>query len=180
MSKSEQGKSGSSKKDAEGETRAEADVAFIEALARILRDNDLAELDVTREYGEDDELQVRLSRYASAVATAPVSAPALTAAPAPVAPIPAPAAAEPASENPADHPGCVTSPMVGTVYLAPEPTAGAFVQVGDSVAEGDTLLIIEAMKTMNHIPAPRAGVVKQVLVSDAQPVEFGAPMLILE
>ena len=187
MSKSDQGKSDSPKKNAaEGENRAEADVAFIEALARILKENDLAELDVTREYGEDDELQVRLSRYASAVATAPVAAPVFTpAAPAPApvsaaAAAPAPAAAEPASENPADHPGCVTSPMVGTVYLAPEPKAAAFVQVGDSVAEGDTLLIIEAMKTMNHIPAPRAGVVKQILVSDAQPVEFGAPMLILE
>ena len=181
MSKSEQGKSGSPKKDAaEAESRAEADVAFIEALARILRDNDLAELDVTREYGEDDELQVRLSRYASAVATAPISAPAIAPAPAAVSPAPVAAAPEPVSENPADDPNCVTSPMVGTVYLAPEPKAAAFVQVGDTVSEGDTLLIIEAMKTMNHIPAPRAGVVKQVLASDAQPVEFGAPLLILE
>jgi acetyl-CoA carboxylase biotin carboxyl carrier protein len=77
-------------------------------------------------------------------------------------------------------PGAVTSPMVGTVYLQPEPGAAAFVKVGDTVEEGQTLLIVEAMKTMNHIPAPRAGTVKRILVEDGAPVEFGAPLMILE
>lgn len=174
MTKSESGKP-PAKKDA---NRAEADVAFIEALARILRENDLAELDVTREYGEDDELQVRLSRVAASLATAPLPAPPAMAVPAaPVAAAPAPSAPA-AIEAGADD--IVTSPMVGTVYLAPEPGAATFVSVGDSVSEGQTVLIVEAMKTMNHIPSPRAGVVKQILVADAQPVEYGAPLLLLE
>ncbi|PIP98242.1 MAG: acetyl-CoA carboxylase, biotin carboxyl carrier protein, partial [Rhodobacterales bacterium CG18_big_fil_WC_8_21_14_2_50_71_9] len=88
------------------------------------------------------------------------------------------AAAQP--EDPADHPGAVTSPMVGTAYLSPEPGAAAYVKVGDAVREGQTLLIIEAMKTMNQIPSPRAGVVKRILIEDRQPVEFGAPLMIVE
>ena len=92
------------------------------------------------------------------------------------------AAAAPASDNadPADHPGAVVSPMVGTVYMQAEPGSPAFISVGASVAEGDTLLIVEAMKTMNHIPAPRAGTVKRILVDDGAAVEFGAPLVILE
>jgi len=82
--------------------------------------------------------------------------------------------------DPAAHPGAVPSPMVGTVYLQPEPGAPAFVSVGAQVAEGDTLLIIEAMKTMNHIPAPRAGTVKRILVEDGGAVEYGSPLLIIE
>jgi acetyl-CoA carboxylase biotin carboxyl carrier protein len=74
----------------------------------------------------------------------------------------------------------VTSPMVGTVYMSPEPDVAAFVKVGDTVSEGDTLLIIEAMKTMNHIPAPKSGTVKRIVVSDGSPVEFGAPLMIVE
>ncbi|HRK42503.1 MAG TPA: acetyl-CoA carboxylase biotin carboxyl carrier protein subunit, partial [Gemmobacter sp.] len=89
-------------------------------------------------------------------------------------------AAPAAPEDPAQHPGAVTSPMVGTAYLAAEPGATPFVAVGSTVAEGQTVLIIEAMKTMNHIPAPRAGTVKRILVSDGTPVEFGAPLLIIE
>jgi acetyl-CoA carboxylase biotin carboxyl carrier protein len=92
----------------------------------------------------------------------------------------APAAAPAAVEDPAQHPGAVTSPMVGTVYIAPEPGASPFVTVGATVTEGQTLLIIEAMKTMNHIPAPRAGTVKRVLVSDGTAVEYGAPLMIIE
>ncbi|WP_333714755.1 acetyl-CoA carboxylase biotin carboxyl carrier protein, partial [Yoonia sp.] len=92
----------------------------------------------------------------------------------------APAAAPAVSDDPASHPGAVTSPMVGTVYMAPEPGAASFVSTGASVKEGDTLLIIEAMKTMNHIPAPRAGTVKRILVEDGAPVEFGAPLVIIE
>jgi acetyl-CoA carboxylase biotin carboxyl carrier protein len=97
--------------------------------------------------------------------------------PAPAAAAPAPATA---SEDPSDHPGAVTSPMVGTVYMQAEPGAPAFITVGATVAEGDTLLIVEAMKTMNHIPAPRAGTVKRILVEDGGAVEFGSPLVILE
>ncbi|MFN3615318.1 MAG: acetyl-CoA carboxylase biotin carboxyl carrier protein, partial [Rubrimonas sp.] len=99
-------------------------------------------------------------------------------------PAAAPRAAEaPASaavEDPASHPGAVTSPMVGTAYLSPEPGAAAYVKVGDQVREGQTLLIIEAMKTMNQIPSPRAGTVTRILVDDKQPVEYGALLMIVE
>lgn len=156
-----------------------ADVTFIKALAELLRDNDLTELEVTREYGDDDSLSVRVSRSQPAPIAAPtqqyVQAPAT--APAAAAP-----AAEPAAEaaDPASHPGAVTSPMVGTVYLQPEPGAPAFVSVGAQVSEGDTILIVEAMKTMNHIPAPRSGTVKRILVDDGASVEFGSPLVIIE
>ena len=92
----------------------------------------------------------------------------------------APAAQVAAPEDPAQHPGAVTSPMVGTVYLASEPGASPFVTIGAQVSEGQTVLIIEAMKTMNQIPAPRSGTVKRILVEDGSPVEYGAPLLIIE
>jgi acetyl-CoA carboxylase biotin carboxyl carrier protein len=160
----------------------DADVTFIQALAELLRENDLTELEVMREYGSDDSLNVRVSRQqpqqvVSHVAAAPAAAPAAPAMPAPAAAAPAPATA---SEDPSDHPGAVTSPMVGTVYMQAEPGAPAFITVGATVAEGDTLLIVEAMKTMNHIPAPRAGTVKRILVEDGGAVEFGSPLVILE
>lgn len=159
----------------------DADVAFIKALAEMLRENDLTELQVKRDYGEDDSLNVRVSRMQP---QAPVAAaPAQVA----VAPAAAPAAAlsnaapvDDLPEDPAAHPGAVTSPMVGTVYMQAEPGAPAFISVGTQVKEGDTLLIVEAMKTMNHIPAPRAGTVKRILVEDGAPVEYGAPLVILE
>ncbi|KGJ05764.1 acetyl-CoA carboxylase biotin carboxyl carrier protein, partial [Paracoccus versutus] len=90
------------------------------------------------------------------------------------------AAAAPASEDPASLPGVVTSPMVGTAYLAPEPGATPFVAIGQQVKEGETLMIVEAMKTMNHIPSPRSGTVKRILVDDGSPVEFGAPLMVVE
>jgi acetyl-CoA carboxylase biotin carboxyl carrier protein len=156
----------------------ESDVAFIKALAELLNENDLTELSVKREYGEDDTLQVRVSRKGETVthATAPAPGPAPHIAPAPTA------APEPGAplEDPASHPGAVTSPMVGTVYMQAEPGAPAFVSVGQQVAEGDTLLIIEAMKTMNHIPAPRAGTVRRILIEDGAAVEYGAPLMIIE
>ncbi|GAW33183.1 biotin carboxyl carrier protein of acetyl-CoA carboxylase [Roseovarius sp. A-2] len=155
----------------------ESDVAFIKALAELLNENDLTELSVKREYGEDDTLNVRVSRRGEAVTTQMSAAPAPAAAPAA-----APHAAAPAApaEDPASHPGAVTSPMVGTVYVQAEPGAPAFVSVGQQVAEGDTLLIIEAMKTMNHIPAPRAGTVMRILIEDGAAVEYGAPLMIIE
>ncbi|ETD82145.1 acetyl-CoA carboxylase biotin carboxyl carrier protein [Rhodobacter capsulatus] len=158
----------------------ENDVAFIQALAELLNKNDLTEIAVVREYGEDDSLEVRVVKQATVVAApAPVyAAPALAA---PVAAAPAAAApAAAADADPANHPGAVTSPMVGTAYLAPEPGASAFVKVGDTVKEGQTLLIVEAMKTMNHIPAPKSGTVKRILVDDGSPVEYGAPLMIVE
>jgi acetyl-CoA carboxylase biotin carboxyl carrier protein len=150
-------------------------VSFIRALAELLRENDLTELQVKREYGEDDSLNVRVSRQTQVVTTvsAPAAAPAVVAAP-------AAAAAPAASADPASHPGAVTSPMVGTVYLAPEPGAAAFVTVGQQVKEGDTILIIEAMKTMNQIPAPRSGKLTRLLVEDGAAVEYGAPLVIIE
>lgn len=155
----------------------DSDVAFIEALADLLNKNELAELSVKREYGENDSLNVRVTKYAAA-ALAAVSAPAPVAAPVPAASQPAAPQGVPA--DPASHPGAVTSPMVGTVYLSPEPGADPFVATGTTVKEGQTVLIIEAMKTMNHIPAPRAGTVKRILVEDGSPVEYGAPLLIIE
>jgi len=163
-------------------TSHDSDVSFIQALAELLRENDLTELRVKRDYAENDSLDVRVGRYTQAapVAAAPVAAAPVAAAPAaaPTAAAAAPAATE--GDDPASHPGAVTSPMVGTVYMSPEPGAAAFSTVGKTVAEGDTLLIIEAMKTMNHIPAPRAGTIKRILVEDGGPVEFGAPLVIIE
>jgi acetyl-CoA carboxylase biotin carboxyl carrier protein len=159
--------------------KTESDVAFIRALAAILKDSDLNEVEVRREYGEGDEMKVRLTKQmpmpiASSMAVAP-------AAPAP-APSPAPTA-QPAAEaapDPASAAGMVPSPMVGTAYLAPEPGASTFVSVGDTVSEGQTILIVEAMKTMNQIAAPRSGTVRTILVSDGDPVEFGMPLMIIE
>jgi acetyl-CoA carboxylase biotin carboxyl carrier protein len=90
------------------------------------------------------------------------------------------AAVRPLTDDPVTHPGCVRSPMVGTAYLAPEPGAAPFIEVGTRVSQGQTLLIIEAMKTMNHIPAPKAGTVTRILVGNRQPVEFGEPLAIIE
>lgn len=161
----------------------EQDVAFIQALAQLLRESDLTELEVEREYGEGDELKVRLSRAAAAPAPHPAMV-----APIPHAlpqhpphnthpqPVPLP---EPVHDEP-DLSNAVTSPMVGTAYLSAEPGGDPFVSVGDEVAEGDTLMIIEAMKTMNQIPAPRAGRVRAVLVENAEPVEFGEPLMIID
>lgn len=157
-------------------TSHDSDVDFIQALAELLRANDLTELQVKRNYAENDSLNVRVSRQTQivaapvAVAAAPVAAPVGAAA--------APAAA--AETDPASLPGAVTSPMVGTVYMSAEPGADPFAIVGKTVSEGDTLLIIEAMKTMNHIPAPRSGTIKRILVEDGGAVEFGAPLMIIE
>ena len=158
----------------------DADVAFISALAELLNKNELTELSVMREYGEYDSLDVKVVKQVTVVQQ---SAPMMQAAPmvqhaSALAAAPAPAPAP--IEDPAQHPGAVTSPMVGTVYLSAEPGAATFVTVGATVTEGQTVLIIEAMKTMNHIPAPRAGTVKRILANDGQAVEYGAPLMIIE
>ncbi|MCC6000163.1 MAG: acetyl-CoA carboxylase biotin carboxyl carrier protein [Pararhodobacter sp.] len=153
------------------------DVAFIQALAEILDSNDLNEISVEREYGENDRLRVSVAKHAPAAPAASMAyAPPAAQPAAERASAPAPTAA---SEDPADLPGAVASPMVGTAYLSPEPNAEPFVRIGQQVIAGQTLMIIEAMKTMNHIPAPHAGTVKRILVEDGTPVEYGAPLMIV-
>lgn len=156
----------------------ESDIAFIRALAELLRETDLTEIEVNREQGDDISLTVRVARQ---IAMAPAQA-AQIAVPAAALAAPTPSLPGPAAAiaDPSEDPGVVASPMVGTVYLQAEPGSPAFVKVGDTVAEGQTILIIEAMKTMNQIPATRAGRVKRLLVEDGSPVEFGAPLIILE
>jgi acetyl-CoA carboxylase biotin carboxyl carrier protein len=159
-------------------TTRDSDVDFIQALAQVLRDNDLSEVEVKRNFGEKDSLNVKVSRHSAPVMMQAAAAPiAASAAAAPVAATPA---APTVSDDPASHPGAVTSPMVGTIYLSAEPGADPFATVGQTVNEGDTVLIVEAMKTMNHIPAPRGGTIKRILVDDGSAVEFGAPLMIIE
>jgi acetyl-CoA carboxylase biotin carboxyl carrier protein len=148
--------------------KSNIDQDLIRELAKLLEETGLSELEV-----EQEGTRIRVARGArNVVAAAPIPAPVAHTAAAPVA------AASPADAG--KHPGAVTSPMVGTAYLAPSPGAKAFIEVGTKVKAGDTLLIIEAMKTMNQIPAPRSGTVTQILVEDGQPVEFGEVMLIVE
>jgi acetyl-CoA carboxylase biotin carboxyl carrier protein len=158
------------------------DVQFIEALAVLLREHDLNEVEVNREFGQDDSLTVRVARGGQIVAAAPtISNPTLAA---PVQEGTSVSVSNQTSDtvvdDPANHPGAVTSPMVGTVYMQAEPGAPPFISVGASISEGDTLLIVEAMKTMNQIPAPKSGIVKRILVDDGAAVEFGAPLAIIE
>ena len=158
------------------------DVQFIEALAVLLREHDLNEVEVNREFGQDDSLTVRVARGGQIVAAAPtISNPTLAA---PVQEGTSASVSNQTSDtvvnDPANHPGAVTSPMVGTVYMQAEPGAPPFISVGASISEGDTLLIVEAMKTMNQIPAPKSGIVKRILVEDGAAVEFGAPLAIIE
>lgn len=145
------------------------DPALVRELAQILDDTGLSEIEV-----EHGELRLRIARTLTAAA-APAATHYVQAAPAPVA-----AASAPAPADAAAHPGAVPSPMVGTAYLSPEPGAPAFIKAGDTVAAGQTMLVVEAMKTFNPIPAPRAGKITAILVNDAQPVEYGEPLVILE
>ena len=149
------------------------DQDLIRDLANILNETDLTEIEI-----EQDELRIRVSR---ASGTHYVQAPmpmAQSAAPAPIAqPAPAGEAAPSASAAPSGN--AVPAPMVGTAYLAPAPGAKPFIEVGQSVKEGQTILIIEAMKTMNQIPAPRSGKITEILVVDGQPVEYGEPLVVI-
>jgi acetyl-CoA carboxylase biotin carboxyl carrier protein len=168
--------------DAKSGKLHDGDVAFIQSLAELLNSSELSELSVKREYGENDRLTVSLSKHGKQVvmqAAAPAYAPAPAAA-APVSPATPTATPGATSGDPADLPGAVTSPMVGTAYLSAEPGATPFVTIGQHVNEGDTLMIVEAMKTMNHIPSPKSGTVKRILVDDGTPVEYGAPLMIVE
>ena len=144
------------------------DSALIRELALLLDETNLTEIEVERA-----GLRVRVARNVSVVASVPSYQPAAGA--------PAAASVTPAAvADMAKHPGVVPSPMVGTAYWASEPGAKPFIEVGSKVSVGQTLLIIEAMKTMNQIPSPRAGTVTQILVEDGQPVEFGEPLVIIE
>jgi acetyl-CoA carboxylase biotin carboxyl carrier protein len=148
------------------------DAALVRQLAELLTENELTEIEV-----EDGERRIVVKRQVTVAATVPAAAPA----PAPAAPPAAPTPPSVVEEiSPANNPGAVKSPMVGTVYLAGEPGARPFVAAGAPVSEGDTVLIIEAMKVMNPIVAPRSGTVRQLLVQDGQPVEFDQPLLIIE
>ena len=147
----------------------EKDLATIRAIAEVLEETGLSEVEIER-----GKLRLRVSRGGQMVQAAMPAA----AAPAPQAA--APANDEPADAAGADHPGAVRSPMVGTAYLSPSPGAAPFVSEGAQVAQGQTVLIVEAMKTMNEIKAPRAGVVKQMLARDAEPVEYDEVLLVIE
>lgn len=145
--------------------RIEVDRDIVRELSDLLAETGLTEIEI-----EQDGMRVRVARQGAV--------------PAPLVHLsnlaPAPAQPEPAPGDFAKHPGIVTSPMVGTAYIAPEPGAKPFVDVGSQVKAGDTLLIIEAMKTMNQIPAPHAGTVKQIFIEDGRPVEFGEPLMIID
>jgi acetyl-CoA carboxylase biotin carboxyl carrier protein len=159
-------------KDAKG--KGNSDQALIRDLAELLEETGLSEIEIERE-----GMRVRVARQVT-VAAAPTYAGAAPTANAMAATAAAAAAPATAAADPGKHPGAVPSPMVGTAYLATEPGAAPFVEVGTRVAQGQTILIIEAMKTMNHIPAPKAGVVTAILVGNGQPVEFGEPLAIIE
>ena len=142
------------------------DSALIRELALLLDETSLTEIEIER-----SGLRVRVARNISIAASMPANF---------QAPVAASAAAPALVADIAKHPGVVPSPMVGTAYLSPSPDAKAFVEVGQKVKEGQTLLIIEAMKTMNQIPSPRAGTVTAILIEDAQPVEYGMPLVVIE
>ena len=159
-------------------SKTKLDAGLVRELAAILREADLGEVEV-----EHEGLRIRVSKATSMTPPAPaiVQAAPVAAAPIAAAQAAAPAAAPAAASAPAAAPSnATTSPMVGTVYLSPEPGAKAFVSVGDKVNKGDTLMLIEAMKTFNPVTAEAAGTVKDILVSDSQPVEFGEPLIVVE
>lgn len=150
-------------------SKLDIDKDVIRELAEIMNETGLAEIEV-----ESGNSRLRVSRGPSSVAAA---APQIIAAP--VVSAPAEIIVAPIAEA-ASHPGAVKSPMVGTAYLSPEPGAAVFITVGSSVAQGQTILIVEAMKTMNPIPAPKGGKIVEILVGDSEPVEFGQPLVIIE
>jgi acetyl-CoA carboxylase biotin carboxyl carrier protein len=149
---------------------ATSDGALIRELALLLDETSLTEIEIERA-----GLRVRVARNLSIAASVPAAAAVVTASTA----VPVSAGA-PAAADLSKHPGAVPSPMVGTAYWSPEPGAKPFIEVGSKVSAGQTILIIEAMKTMNQIPSPRAGTVTQILIEDGQPVEFGEPLVIIE
>ena len=155
--------------------KSKLDTSLIRELAAILREADLGELEV-----EHEGLRVKVTKpappaAATFAAPAPASAPVVPAAPAAAGP----ATNSPPPAEPAIDENAVTAPMVGTVYLSPEPGSKAFVKEGDTVKQGDTLMLVEAMKTFNPVEAPRSGTITKIIVKDAQPVEFGEPLIVI-
>ena len=148
------------------------DTKLVRELAELLNETGLTEIEV-----EDNDRKIRVARGGVAMAAAPAFAPA--AAPAPAASAPSAAAPAPEEAPADDTAGALKSPMVGTAYLAAEPGAPNFIKVGDKVSEGDTLLIVEAMKVMNPITADKAGTIKSILVENAQPIEFDQPLVVI-
>ena len=151
------------------------DIRKVKKLIELLEESGIAELEIN-----EGEESVRISRYSTAPAQAPVNYAAPPAAPEPAAPAPAPASEEEGGEEALPSGHIVKSPMVGTFYSASSPGAKPFVNIGDSVAEGETVCIVEAMKILNQIEADASGIIKAVLVENAQPVEYGQPLLIIE
>jgi acetyl-CoA carboxylase biotin carboxyl carrier protein len=160
------------RKKHENRTSTAIDPALVDALAEIAVRQELAEIEIRQ-----DDMRIRITRHHAQTAVA-------VTAPAPFAATPAATPAGPvATATPvaaADHPGTIRSPMVGTVYLRPEPNAGKFVEIGGAVKQGDRIMLIEAMKTFNDILAPRAGLLTAVLVNEGEPVEFGEPLFVIE
>jgi acetyl-CoA carboxylase biotin carboxyl carrier protein len=158
---------------------APADQALIEAIAKLLNEQNLAEIEIERE-----DLRVRVTRSYASSGVQQIMVPAPPPPPALPAQSTAPAGSASKAAAPADdlasNPGTLTSPMVGTAYLSPEPGKPVFAAVGSRVSEGQTILIIEAMKTMNQIPAHKSGVIARILVDDASPVEYGQPLAVIE
>ncbi|EJB02966.1 acetyl-CoA carboxylase biotin carboxyl carrier protein [Rhizobium sp. BK619] len=155
------------------EKKSGIDQALIRDLANILNETDLTEIEV-----EQDDLRIRVSRAGTPqYVQAPIAAPAYAA---PAAAAPAAAGAAPAAAPARNPANVVSAPMVGTVYMAPAPGARAFIEVGATVKEGQTLIIIEAMKTMNQIPSPKSGKVTEILVDDGHPVEYGQALVVIE
>jgi len=152
------------------------DLSFIENLIELLKKNDLTNLEISRDEGDDRSISIRLSQQSNiALPIENVNTRIVTnvgSSDSNSTPV--------SSEDPTLENGAVTSPMVGTCFLQTEPGSPPFVSIGTTVIEGQTLLIIEAMKTMNHIPAPKAGTIKRILIEDGTPVEFGAPLMIIE
>ena len=152
------------------------DLSFIENLIELLKKNDLTNLEISRDEGDDRGISIRLSQQSNiALPIENVNTRIVTnvgSSDSNSTPM--------SSEDPTLENGAVTSPMVGTFFLQTEPGSPPFVSIGTTVIEGQTLLIIEAMKTMNHIPAPKAGTIKRILIEDGTPVEFGAPLMIIE
>jgi len=151
-----------------------SDTKLVRELAKILNDTELTEIEMRK-----GDLKIRVSKgSANVVQTIAAAAPAPAAAPISSQPVAAPAAAT-AAQDASAHPGAVKSPMVGTAYIRPSPDADAFVNVGDKVKEGDTVMLVEAMKTFNPIIAPKSGKIEDILVQDSQPVEFGEALFII-
>ena len=160
---------------AKAASKSNSETSLVKELADILNSTDLSEIEMKK-----GDLKIRVSKHVGGTVMQTMAAAAPLASPAPTPAAPSPVAVAPATKADASaHPGAVKSPMVGTAYVRPSPDADAFVKIGDKVKEGDTVLLVEAMKTFNPITAPKSGKIEELLVDDAQPVEFGETLFII-